>query len=100
MTDLWRGLLATADPDDLAALAERLRPYLPPPAPANGDEWLDSKGAAAHLGISIPTLRRHTAANRIPVHQECDGGRVYFRRGELDEWRSRGCAETGDPEAR
>jgi len=88
MTSLARALLEQFGPNDLAELADRLRLYLPPTPEPNGDEWLDSKRAAAHLGISMATLRRLIAAKDIPVHQERAGGRIYFRRAELDQWRT------------
>ena len=81
-------LLSGLDENDLAALAARLAPYLPKPDQPNGAEWLDSKQAAAYLGVSIPTLHRKIAAGAIPCHQDCPGGHWHFRRSELDEWRS------------
>ena len=75
-------LLEELDETDLARLAERLAPYLDPPEPA--DQWLDSKAAAEHLGISLPTLRRMVASGKLVPVQGCRGGRLRFRRSMLD----------------
>jgi excisionase family DNA binding protein len=50
-------------------------------------EWLDARGAAAYLGIHRDTLRKLVAQRAIPVHQDGRGCKLYFRRGELDDWR-------------
>ena len=56
--------------------------------PSEPDGWLDARGAAAHLGISRHALHRLSSERRIPCSQERPGGRLYFRRSELDRWRS------------
>ena len=89
MTDLTRALIDQLEPEELRSLAERLAPYLPAPQPERGWEWLDSRAAAAHLGVSIPTLRRLVASGEVPFRQDVDGGRLHFLRSELDRWRSR-----------
>ena len=85
---LARALLDELGPDDLAELAERLQPFLRRPD-AGADEWLDSKRAAAHLGVSLHALHRLTASRDVPFRQDRPGGRCYFRRSELDDWRGR-----------
>jgi len=77
-------LLDGLDSDDLGALAERLAPYFSPPEP---DEWMNAREAAAHLGVSVKHLHRLTADDRVPCHRDCPGGRLAFRRSELDDWR-------------
>lgn len=71
---------------ELAELAQRLEPYIAPPQ----DQWLDAKQASEHLAISIETLHRHTSNRAIPFHQDCPGGKLYFKRSELDRWRESG----------
>jgi excisionase family DNA binding protein len=88
MSDLARALVAALDPDDLAVLARMLAPYLPAPAPAVEDRWLDTRQAAEHLGVSVHALHRLTAARSVPFRQDAPGGRCYFRRSELDAWRA------------
>lgn len=44
---------------------------------------LSSKGAAAFLNISLPTLHRWKTDGLIPFHQK--GGRVFFIQSELIE---------------
>jgi len=86
MSDVGR-LLEQLDDGDLERLAERLAPYLPLKTDGSG-EWVDSKAAAAHLGISIHALHRLTAERSIPFSQLAPGGRCYFKRSELDRWRT------------
>lgn len=51
------------------------------------DRWLDSSEAADHLRIPLSQLRKLSAADLIPAYQDTPGGRLYFLRSELDEWR-------------
>jgi hypothetical protein len=51
------------------------------------DRWLDSAEAADHLCIPLSQLRKLSAAGLIPAHQDTPGGRLYFLRSELDQWR-------------
>ena len=55
-----------------------------------GDRWLDAKQAADYLGLSINALHKLTAARQLPSEQEAPGHKLWFRRSELDEWRSGG----------
>jgi hypothetical protein len=88
MSDLGRALLDHLSPDDLADLAERLAPYLRPAQTDGG--WLDTKAAAAHLGISTHAMHRLSAERAIPFSQSAPGAKCYFRRSDLDEWRATG----------
>lgn len=93
MSDLAAALLDELDDDALDRLAERLAPRLadrltPADAGAGADRWLDARAAAAYLGVSIHALHRLSAERRIPASQDRPGARLYFRRGELDRWRS------------
>lgn len=78
MTGLGRALVEALGPDDLAALAERLAPYLPErERTATPTDWLTLRQAATHLGIGYSTAKRHAAEGVWPVERE--GGRVYVR---------------------
>jgi excisionase family DNA binding protein len=79
-----RELVDALGPEELAALAERLAPYLPAPA---SDGWLNSAQTAEYLAISRDALKRLTASRSIPFEQDHPGGRCYFLRSELDRWR-------------
>ena len=54
------------------------------------DRWLDAKQAADYLGLSINALHKLTAARQLPVEQEAPGHKLWFRRSQLDGWRSGG----------
>lgn len=62
-------------------------------------KWLDARGAAAYLGIHRDTLRKFAAQRAIPSHQDGPRCKLYFHRGELDEWR-RSPRRTGAAAAR
>ena len=51
------------------------------------DGYMTTKEAAAYLRTSENTLHKMTSARTIPFHQSKPGGRCYFTRAELDEWR-------------
>ena len=53
-------------------------------------EWLDSRGAAAYLGVHRDTLRRLAAVRGIPSEQDGPGCKLYFLRDDLDAWRRGG----------
>jgi hypothetical protein len=55
-----------------------------------GDRWLDAKQAADYLGLSINALHKLTAARQVPAEQEAPGHKLWFRRSQLDHWRSGG----------
>jgi hypothetical protein len=70
-------------PDAFAdALAERIANRL---SPASG--WMNARQAAAHLGLSVAALHKLTSARGIPFSQDGPGGKLWFRAGDLDEWR-------------
>lgn len=54
------------------------------------DDWLDTRRAAAHVGVHPDTLRKLASARVIPSEQDAPGCRRFFRRRDLDEWRLRG----------
>ena len=86
---LGRALLDQLGPDDLEWLAERLAPYLPAAAAPADDGWLDSRAAAQYAGCSYDALKKAMARREVDFSQDRPGGRAYFRRADLDEWRSR-----------
>jgi excisionase family DNA binding protein len=89
MTTLARALLDELEPDDLAALADALRPFLAPPARSEPDRWMDTRHAAAYLGMSVPALHKLTSARAIRFQQNVPGGKCYFKRSDLDAYRDR-----------
>jgi excisionase family DNA binding protein len=50
------------------------------------DDWVDSKAAAAYLGISVGHL--HNLKGTVPSHKV--GGRRRYRRSELDDYQANG----------
>ena len=91
MSDLADALLNALDADALDRLAEQLAPRLAGRLAADApepDRWLDTRGAADHLALSVHALHRLSADRRIPAAQDKPGGRLYFKRSELDRWRS------------
>ncbi len=52
------------------------------------DQWLDAKGAAEYLAVPLSTIHKLTAARAIPFSRDTPGGKLYFKRSALDEWRS------------
>lgn len=78
------------DPAVIDALAEvvadKVAARLPQEAAEDG--WMTSEEAASYLAVPISTLRKLTAAGSIPFSQDVPGGRCYFKRAELDRWRT------------
>lgn len=74
--------------DELDRLAERVADLITTRLQPPADEWLTTRQAAGHLGMSVDALHKLTAGRQIPVHQDRPGARCWFRRSELDEWRA------------
>lgn len=70
-------------------LAAVLRPHLQPQEQPAAAGWMDSRKAAAYLGLTLPALHRHTAARSIPFEQDRPGGKCWFSPAALDDWRRR-----------
>jgi excisionase family DNA binding protein len=87
MSDLGRALLDQLGPDDLEQLARLLGPYMHA-APSASDGWLTTREAADHLGLSVHALHRLTSTRQVPFSQAGPGAKCYFRRSDLDAWRS------------
>ncbi len=77
------------DAATLEALADRLAPLLAArqPAQPQTDGWIDTKGAAEHLGITRTALHRLTAERTVPFEQDGPGTKCWFKCSELDAWR-------------
>jgi excisionase family DNA binding protein len=93
VSTLAQALLAELDDGALERLAELLAPRLAgkfAASEARESTWLDSQGAAQHLCMSRAAVYRLASERRIPFSQSIAGGKLWFRRTELDEWRTRG----------
>jgi hypothetical protein len=64
--------------------AVRARPYLGEVEP---DRWLTTAEAATYLAYTENALHKRTAARAILIQQDCRGGKLYFKRSQLDAWR-------------
>lgn len=73
----------------IEVLAERVAERLQA-APEVEAEWLDTRGAAVHLGIHRDTVRRLAAEQALPSEQDGPGCKLFFRRSDLDAWRRAG----------
>jgi excisionase family DNA binding protein len=83
---LGRALIESLDPEDLAELAVRLIPLIrPQPVQDRPKEWLSSREAAEHLGVSVATVARMVADGRLRARRDHPKGRLYFRRTELEQ---------------
>lgn len=65
-------------------IMERLSFTQPAPEP---DRWMNSAEAAAYLGTTANALHKLTSARTVPFEQDAPGGRLYFKRSDLDAWR-------------
>lgn len=93
--ELARVLILLLDDEALDLLADRLAPRIKMRLSDQADRdvsdaWLDSKRAAAYLGVSANALHKLTAARAIPFEQDGPGCKCWFRRAELDQWRRGG----------
>lgn len=89
MSPIARALVdeISRDPAALERLAELLAPHLSSNVGEVEDGWMSTKDAAAYLGLTPNALHRLTAARSVPFAQEMPGGKCWFLRSELDEWR-------------
>jgi hypothetical protein len=75
-------LLAELDDASLAALAEKLRPYL-----TADDGWLGTQDAAKYAGCTVHALRHAMANGEVEFEQRVACGKTWFRRPALNRWR-------------
>ncbi len=68
-------------------IADRVAARIVAGQPAR-DGWLDTRGAAAYLGVHRDTIRRLAAESVLPAQQAGARCKLYFRRRDLDDWRS------------
>lgn len=78
------GLTASFPPTLLEAIAQRAAEII---GTAADDRWLDAKSAAEHLAVPVSTLHKLSAAREVPFSQDAPGGKLYFKRSQLDAWR-------------
>jgi excisionase family DNA binding protein len=88
MTFLGEAVSSTAGERFLDGLADRLASRLEQLSADDG--WLDSHEAAAYLGIGLPALHRLTSERRIEFSQLVPGGKCFFKRSTLEEYRAQG----------
>jgi hypothetical protein len=77
-------------PEVMQAIVEKLLPHLGSLVEQPPDAWLDTNAAADYLGITPNAVHKASAARNIPCHQRIRGGKLWFRRSELDDWRRDG----------
>lgn len=51
------------------------------------DRWLDAKEASTYLSTPLSTLYKLTSRKVIPFSQDSQGGKLYFKKSDLDRWR-------------
>src|ERR1700722_8415361 len=88
--DLVAALLDALDDRALGWLADQIAPRIAARtgSEAQGDDrWLTTAEAASHLGISINALHKLSAARLVPFEQDGPGCKLFFKRGDLDDWR-------------
>ena len=81
------------DDADLGRLAALVADRLADRLEAGGSPWLAAPEAAEYLRCSLSRLRKLTMLREVPAHH--DGGRVLYRRDELDRYVAGGGASTG-----
>jgi excisionase family DNA binding protein len=81
-------------PAILDALAQRIAPRVAEllKDEVGAEQWFNSGQAADYLGMTRNALHKLTSARQIPFEQDGPGCKLYFRRSELDRWRSGGTA--------
>jgi len=57
-------------------------------------EYFDALGTAAFLGVSLKTLQNYCYTKQIPHIKR--GGKLYFRKSDLEQWLSQGYKKTND----
>lgn len=50
--------------------------------------WLDTRAAAEYAGCTVGALHKATAAREVRFEQSSTGGKCWFRREWLDDWRA------------
>jgi excisionase family DNA binding protein len=55
--------------------------------PSSSRRWLDTKEAAAYLGVHPDTIGKAASRGEIPSEQDKPGAKRWFEPHKLDEWR-------------
>lgn len=59
--------------------------------------WLNTRQAAAHLGVSLDTIRRAVRARELTCNRNYSGrgqgARIYVRLEDLERWFRQRCPE-------
>jgi hypothetical protein len=76
-----QSLVAELDDDAVVAIADAVAAKAEPES-----EYLDTRQAAARLGISVPALEKLKQRGRLPYTQEAPGHKVWYARRDLDAW--------------
>lgn len=58
------------------------------------DSWMTTDEVAQYLAIGKSEVHRLAAAGTLPSEQDGPGCKRYFRRSDLDDWRSSGGRRT------
>jgi excisionase family DNA binding protein len=92
---LAEALVDALDDVALNRLAARLGPRLVDAVAAKladsaSDRWMTTREAADYLGLTANALHKLTAARQVPFSQDAPGGKCWFLRSELDDWRRGG----------
>jgi len=74
-------------------LADKLAARLAPPGVHAATPWMGAQAAADYIGCSLSRVRKLTMLGDLPTHR--DGGRVLYRRDDLDSYIRSGGASTG-----
>ena len=74
-------------------LADKLAVHLVPPGAPAATPWMSAQAAADYIGCSLSRVRKLTMLGDLPTHR--DGGRVLYRRDDLDAYIRSGGASTG-----
>jgi hypothetical protein len=100
VSSLGRALLAELDREDLLELASLVAPLIVAPSPYPADGWLDTRGAAEYVGMTVPAFQKHANAREMLFEQDCPGGKRWFKREDLDAWRACGRPRGENPPTR
>lgn len=74
-------------------VADKLAVLLAPHGAPAATPWMSAQAAADYIGCSLSRVRKLTMLGDLPTHR--DGGRVLYRRDDLDAYIRSGGASTG-----
>ena len=74
-------------------VADKLAARLALPGAPAATPWMSAQAAADYIGCSLSRVRKLTMLGDLPTHR--DGGRVLYRREDLDAYIRSGGASTG-----